>query len=180
MCFLTVIIVFRFPWRLAGVWLAGAFFIPYPVWYGKPEQIPDHRKLFIQRAGVHIFRQPAAQAADKLIFICHVSVPVAFLVNGIVNYAVHLFFDGKGKVCKQHGYPEFLHDGIHRAAAEIRKPYFFFDELVIFFHRPPQEGKPAEHAPVKVGSGIFDPSMAITCSPHKPINRAWKLRESAL
>ena len=77
-----------------------------------------------------------AQASNEFIHICHVSVLIVFLVNGMVDDSVRFPLDSKGEVRKQYGYPEFLKDRVLGITTKVRKPYFFLDQLVIFFHRP--------------------------------------------
>ena len=77
-----------------------------------------------------------AEISDKLIHVCHISVLVSFLVYGAVNNSVCLTFNGERQICKQHGYPEFLKDGVFRVATKIGQSDFFFDKFVIFLHWP--------------------------------------------
>lgn len=96
-----------------------------------------HCSLFSSSCySIHIFPEMTAEISDKLIHVCHISVLVSFLVYGAVNNVVCLTLYGERQICKQHGYPEFLKDGVFRVATKIGQSDLFFDKFVIFLHRP--------------------------------------------
>lgn len=134
-CFI-IVMMFCFSWNSAGTWHSTAFFVLYPVWYGKIKYTANNIKLLHKCVGIHIFPEMAAEISDKLIHVRHISVLVSFLVYGAVNNIVCLTLYGERQICNQHGYPEFLKDRVFRVATKIGQSDLFFDKFVIFLHRP--------------------------------------------
>ena len=68
----------------------------------------------------------------------------------MIDDPVRFLLDRKGEVRKQNRYPEFLENGILGIATKVCKPYFFLDQLVVFFHWPSNKVALAEQVFIQV------------------------------
>ena len=167
-CFIVVVML-----HITGVfaWMgfAAPFFVTYPCGYGKIHNVPYDSPFFSVCVCFRIFSEMPADTPNQFVHIGLVSVFILLFIDSFIDNAVRFFFDEHGKVCQEHGYPEFLPDGVFRIAAKICEADLFFYQPVFLFNRPSEEVKRLEGCFIKV---------KIICD--KGFKRpAWKIKNAA-